>query len=153
MYNKNIREVNREVNMEIDEKDVFLEERICMYMMLLKITPNLKGYKYLKECIKQIYADSTKKFKIKEKLYFSVAQKFQEKVCNIDRALRHAVMVSFNKNGIEDFEKFLHFHFYNDKPSPRELLCVLVERVIVDTKRMIANKSKVLKRWKASMIV
>lgn len=138
--------------MELTEQNIFMEERISMYLMLLKITPNLKGYKFFKECIKQIYADSTKKFKIQEKLYNIVAQKFEEKIENVDRSLRHAILSSINKHGIEDFEKFLHFEFYNKKPSPRELLCVLVEKLVVDTKKMLANKSQVVRRWKESLI-
>ncbi len=139
--------------MFLDELDVFIEDRLCMYLMILKITPNLKGYKYFKECIKQIYLDSTKKFNIQEKLYNKLAEKYNEKAYNIDRSLRHAIVVSASKEGISDFEKFMHFEFYTDKPSPRELLCVLVEKVIVDSKRMLANKNEVIKQWEKTLIV
>ncbi len=150
MYNK---EGKKRLFMNYEEIEVFIEERISMYLMLLKITPNLKGYKYFKECIKQIYLDSTKKFNIQEKLYNKIAEKYQEKAYNIDRSLRHAIVVSASKDGIADFEKYMHFEFYNEKPSPRELLCVLVEKVIVDSKKMLANKSQVLSRWREALIV
>ncbi len=131
----------------IDERGVLLEERLSVYLMLLKITPNLKGYTYMKECAKQIFVDSTKKFNIQEKLYKDVGEMYNEKSTIIERSLRHAIDASLNRDGIKDFEKFMKMEFYNEKPSPRELLCVLVERAMVESNKMLANKSNIYKRW------
>ncbi len=134
------------------ERVVFLEERLSVYLMMLKITPNLKGYIFLKDCAKIIYSDSTMKFHINEKLYNIVGSQYNETSSIIERALRHAIEVSIKREGIKEFEKFMKIEFYNDKPTPRELLCILVERAVVESKLMLENQPYLINRWKKDII-
>ena len=136
----------------LEERIVLARERISVYLMMLKITPNLKGYVYLSECAIRIFEDSTKKFNINNKLYNDIALKYDEKPSLIQRAVRHAIEVSAKRDGLSDFEKFTKTEFYSSKPSPRELLCVLVERTMIDCNVMLANKEKLKRDWVETFI-
>ena len=60
----------------------------------------------------------------------------------IDRAMRHAIDVSYKRGGIVDFEKRMKIDFSNDKPTPRELLCTMAEKVMVEVNMLGFNKNK-----------
>ena len=129
--------------------DVFLEERLSVYLMILKIAPNLKGYYFLKEGVKKIAQDTSKKFNVGNGLYTEIAQENGIKKDLVDRAMRHAIEVSIKRNGISDFERVMSVSFKTDKPTPRELLCILAEKAILECKRMLANKDEYIQRWSA----
>lgn len=111
---------------------LFIEEKIMVYLMLLKITPNLKGYKYIKAAVMKICEDESLKYQMANKLYKEIAPEFGEKPSLFDRALRHAVDVSFNREGIHQFERAAKVYFSMPRPSAREVICVLAEKLRID---------------------
>ena len=113
-------------------RELFMEERIMVYLMQLRITPNLKGYQYLKAVIKRVCEDESLKFKMSSRLFKEVAPQFNEKPTLFDRALRHATVVSYNRDGIEHFENLAKVRFSIRKPSAREMICVLAEKLKVE---------------------
>lgn len=113
-------------------KEIFIEEKLIVYLMMLKITPNLKGYTYMKETVKRLCMHEEKKMHMTTGIYREVAEYFHEKPSLFDRALRHAVEVSYKKNGIEDFERATKFEFPIPKPTARDVICMLAEKVAID---------------------
>lgn len=132
--------------------DSFIEERLSLYLMLLKITPNLKGHAFFKECAKKILDDPTLKFNIHDKLFKNIADMFDETIYMVARSLRHAIEVSLKREGIRDFERYTKVELFNPKPSPRELLCILVERVMVENSHMTANLGDTADLWNDCLI-
>ncbi len=102
-------------------KEIFIEEKLTMYLFLLKIFPNLKGYHLIKQAVKEILDDPTLKFNVCQRLYVLLAQKLGEDEDIIDRAVRHAIDLSYCNMGITYFEEHTRSHFNVEKPSPREL--------------------------------
>ncbi len=136
----------------LEEQEDIIDERISVYLMMLKIMPNLNGYNFIKECAKLILKDSTLKFNIHNRLFNEVGDMFDVKADIVDRSLRHAIDVSIKHNGIKDFQKFVKVEFYNDRPSPRELLCVLVERAVVESNKLLSAKSLIRNKWETMKI-
>lgn len=122
--------------------NLFLEERLTIYLLILKISPNLRGYAFLKEGVKKNVEDSTKKHNVNNRLYSELASEFEISQDLIDRAMRHAIDVSYKRGGIVDFEKRMKIDFSNDKPTPRELLCTMAEKVMVEVNMLGFNKNK-----------
>lgn len=134
-------------------KEAIVEERICTYLMTLKITPNLKGYAYFKECAMRIYIDTDKKFNIHSNLFNELALQFNEKQELIERSLRHAIMVSIKREGLKDFERITKYEFCSSRPSLRELLCVIVECASIECKKMMVNNCQnLLEKWNRNLI-
>ncbi len=109
-----------------------LEKEVALYLLILKISPSLKGYSYIMSGVCRIAQDITKKYNMTNRLYNEISQEFSVNKNLIDRAMRHAIEVSIKRNGISDFEKFSSFDFSSDKPTPRELLTILAEKAILD---------------------
>jgi len=111
---------------------LYMELQLMTYLMYLRIMPNLKGYTYLKEAALRLCEDEKLKFHMSNTLYKELADRFGEKVSLFDRALRHAVEVSYRRDGIQQFEKKLKIDFSERKPSAKEIICVLAEKIKMD---------------------
>ena len=108
-------------------KDIYLEEKIDIYLLLLKIGANLAGYKMIKSCVIRVIKDNTRKFKMRKNLYQEIAYENNITADDVDRLMRHAVKVSYKRDGLADFERRYDIEFSKERPSPRELVCVLAE--------------------------
>ena len=109
-----------------------LEKEIALYLLVLKISPSLKGYTYIMSGTCKIAQDMSKKHNVTNRLYNEISEEFKVNKNLIDRAMRHAIDVSIKRNGIADFERFSSFDFSSDKPTPRELLAILAEKAVID---------------------
>ena len=110
----------------------YMEEKLIIYLMQLRITPNLKGYAYIKEAAMRVCQNSSKKSHMSNNLFKELSEEFGDKVNLLDRALRHAVDVSFKREGISYFEKVTQIMFSENKPSAKEIICVLAEMLKLD---------------------
>ena len=113
-------------------KRAFMEERLIVYLMILKITPNLKGYRYIKEAAMLVCENGANTYRTTKNLFKEIAEIFGEKQTLLDRALRHAIEVSYKRDGIEAFEKATNISFFDDKPSVKDVVYVLAEKLSID---------------------
>ncbi len=120
-------------------EDIFIEEKLMLYLFLLKVYPNIKGYVFLKTAGRKILNEPTMKFNVRRRLYQTIANETQEKEDLVDRGVRHAIEVSYRKDGIKNFEDFTHTRFNMDKPSPRELMCSLAEIISIEVEKFRRN--------------
>lgn len=117
---------------DFDSENVFVEEKLILYLSYLKIAPNLKGYAFMKSCIKRLVFQPAKKRNLTSGVYKEISEEYQIAINLIDRAMRHALLVSFKKAGIEDFENRTGYNFASARPTPRETVCLLAELVKMD---------------------
>ena len=79
---------------ELDRAIVFLFRKV-------EVPSGGLGYKYLMEAIRLSYEDDTYLHTITSRLYPEIAKKYGAKANNVERAIRHAVEVSFEKGNME----------------------------------------------------
>lgn len=125
---------------DLGDEDILIEEKLIIYLSYLKIAPNLKGYACMKKCVKRILEDPLKKRNMTNVLYKELAQEYHMASNLIDRAMRHALLVSFKKDGVEEFEEKTGYTFPSCRPTPREAVCLLAELVRMDLIAFKANK-------------
>ena len=91
-----------------------------------------EGYDLIKEGVRKILQDSSKKHNMSQGLYFELAEDFGFDIDLVDRAMRNAIDVSYKRGGICDFEKTYNIDFSSPKPTPKELICILSEKIMLD---------------------
>lgn len=128
-------------------EEIFIEERLTAYLLLLRITPNLKGYRYIKEGVKKILKDPSKKFNVKKRLYAELGEDFSKREELVDRSMRHAIDVCFKKKGISEFERETKIYFSDDKPATREVLSLLTEIIKFDCEKLKRDEKGYLDQW------
>lgn len=124
----------------INDEDIFVEQKLIVYLSYLKIAPNLKGYSCIKKCVKRILEDPLKKRNMTNVLYKELAEQYGMATNLIDRAMRHSLLVSFKKDGINAFEEKTGYSFASAVPTPREVVCLLAEVVRMDLINHELNK-------------
>ena len=74
-----------------------LDERISNIFISIGIPPHIKGYNYLREGIKMAVADPHIMGNVTKGLYPVIAEKFSTSASKVERAIRHAIEVAWNR--------------------------------------------------------
>lgn len=107
------------------------EEQVAKLLKLLGISPNLKGYHYIKVAIDMLQNDPTLIHRVTKELYPGIAEKCNSTVAKVERAIRHAVEVSFSSLCIDDIREYFGncVRYNKDKLTNSEFLSIVAERL------------------------
>lgn len=115
--------------------DRTLDERLANIFISVGIPAHIKGYQYLREAIK-IAIDSPDIINsITKKLYPEVAERFDTTASKVERAIRHAIEVAWNKGKIENINHLFGIKVYNsnEKPTNGEFIALVADKMIVES--------------------
>lgn len=112
-----------------------MEEKIAKIFISVGIPAHIKGYQYLREAIKEVVDDPSLINNITKKLYPNVAKVFDTSPSKVERAIRHAIEVAWNRGKIENINKIFGFKVYNvnDKPTNGEFIALVADKLMVDS--------------------
>ena len=112
-----------DVNNEMGNKSINLYHsnlQISITKMLheLGMPSHIKGYQYIREGIQMIYDDPGLIGGITKELYPELAIKFDTTVSRVERAIRHAIEVSWNRGNWDYMEELFGHSVDIDKAKP-----------------------------------
>ena len=107
------------------------DEILSNIILTLGISPSTVGSLHLTEAVKMMIERPELKMSITKGLYKELAEKFNTKCANVERAIRHALDVSFAKNRIIELNKIFKVKIYKraERPSNSEIIALLAERI------------------------
>ena len=116
-------------------KNKSLEERIANIFISVGIPPHIKGYQYLREAIKLSIEDPDIINSITKKLYPGVAAKFDTSPSKVERAIRHAIEVGWNRGKIENINSLFGVRVYsqNEKPTNGEFIALVADKLLLES--------------------
>jgi two-component system response regulator (stage 0 sporulation protein A) len=88
------------------KKNVDLDVRITEVMHHLGVPAHIKGYIYLREAIELVIKDIEYLGAVTKELYPTVAEKFHTTPSRVERAIRHAIEVSWDRGNISALNKY-----------------------------------------------
>jgi len=94
--------------------------QICITRLLhsLGMPSHIKGYNYIREGITLLYNNPDMVGAITKELYPEIAKKFDTTVSRVERAIRHAIEVSWNRGNWELMEEIFGHSVDIDKAKP-----------------------------------
>ena len=95
-----------------------LQLSITKILHELGVPSHIKGYVYIREGISMIYNDPSIIGGITKELYPSIASKFETTVSRVERAIRHAIEVSWNRGDWDLMEEVFGHSVDIDKAKP-----------------------------------
>lgn len=97
----------------------------------LGVPSNIKGYQYVREGILLLYENPNIVGGITKELYPEIAEKFNTSVSRVERAIRHAIEVSWNRGNIDLMDEvFGHSVDYDKaKPTNSEFIVTLADKL------------------------
>ena len=105
-----------------------LEERISALLLQLRVPAHLSGYRFIRQAILLALADPTLLECVTYALYPKVAAHFGTSASCVERGIRNAINVAWNRGGPGIFSGIMGCQMESgDKPTNRELLASLVE--------------------------
>lgn len=104
----------------------------------LGLPSDMKGYKYIKEGIRLIYKDSKTKSFTKE-VYPYIADKYDSNIRNVERAIRHAIDISWNRGNWDTIEEIFGYSIDQDKakPTSKEYIITIADILIQKNKTIL----------------
>lgn len=115
-------------------KDKALDERIANIFLSAGIPPHIKGYRFLREAVKQIVIDPDLINAITKELYPAVAQQFGTTPSKVERAIRHAIEVAWARGKIENINNIYGVKVFQrgEKPTNGELIALIADKLIIE---------------------
>ena len=95
-----------------------LQISITKMLHELGMPSHIKGYQYIREGISMIYNDPNLIGGITKELYPELASKFDTTVSRVERAIRHAIEVSWNRGNWDYMEEIFGHSVDIDKAKP-----------------------------------
>ena len=71
---------------------------------------------------------------ITKKLYPTIAEKFETSSSKVERGMRHAIEVAWNRGKIENINNIFGFKVYgsNEKPTNSELIALIADKMLME---------------------
>lgn len=111
-----------------------LDERITNIFISVGIPAHIKGYQFLREAIKMAVASPDIINSITKRLYPEVADRFDTSASKVERAIRHAIEVAWNKGKIENINQIFGVKVYsgNEKPTNGEFIALVADKMLIE---------------------
>lgn len=111
-----------------------LDERLSNIFIRAGIPPHIKGYQFLREAVKLSVDRPEMINNITKKLYPSVASQFDTTASKVERAIRHAIEVAWNRGKIENINGIFGIKIYNkgEKPTNGELIALIADKIMIE---------------------
>lgn len=108
-----------------------LDEKITSIFLTIGIPAHIKGYPYLREAVKMAIDDISIVNKITKELYPGIAEKFGTTSSKVERAIRHAIDVAWNRGRIQNMNEVFGIDIYkaNDRPTNGEFIALIADRL------------------------
>lgn len=116
--------------------DFDIESRVTDIIHEIGVPAHIKGYQYLREAIMVAVKDREAINAITKILYPSVAKTFNTTPSRVERAIRHAIEVAWDRGDIETLQSFFGYTVSNvkGKPTNSEFIAMISDRLSLQLK-------------------
>ncbi len=112
-----------------------LDERISNIFISIGIPPHIKGYNYLREGIKMAVNDPHIINNVTKGLYPIIGEKFATSASKVERAIRHAIEVAWNRGRVDAVNAIFGARVYigSEKPTNSEFIALVADKLILES--------------------
>ena len=123
-----------EVLQGIEKRKNTLDEKISKIFISVGIPPHIKGYSYLREGVKMAVETPDIINNITKKLYPKIGEKYGTSASKVERAIRHAIEVAWNRGRIESINSILGVRAYvgAEKPTNGEFIALIADKMLLE---------------------
>ena len=118
-----------------------LESEITSMLHEMGVPAHIKGYLYLRESINMVYNDIELLGSITKVLYPDVAKKYKTTASRVERAIRHAIEVAWNRGNIEAISNIFGYtvSVSKSKPTNSEFIAMIADKLRLEHKNKVAS--------------
>ena len=116
---------------ERDYKRLNLESQVTAIIHEVGVPAHIKGYQYLRDAILITINDMDVINAVTKVLYPEVAKRFGTTASRVERAIRHAIEVAWDRGDLETLQKYFGYTVSNakGKPTNSEFIAMIADRL------------------------
>lgn len=113
-----------------------LESQVTSIIHEIGVPAHIKGYQYLREAIMMTVENMDVINAVTKILYPEVAKKFNTTASRVERAIRHAIEVAWDRGDLETLQKYFGYTVSNakGKPTNSEFIAMIADRLQLQRK-------------------
>jgi len=108
-----------------------LDERLSSLFLTIGIPAHIKGYQFLREAVKMVIDNPDIINRITKELYPGIGKRFNTSASKVERAIRHAIEVAWNRGRIESLNTTFGCKVCTkeDKPTNGEFIAMIADKL------------------------
>ncbi|ARK20154.1 sporulation transcription factor Spo0A [Sporosarcina sp. P26b] len=108
-----------------------LDTAITSMIKEIGVPAHIKGYAFLREGIQMVYSDVELLGSVTKILYPDIAKKYNTTPSRVERAIRHAIEVAWNRGNYDLISKTFGYtvHHLKSKPTNSEFIAMIADKI------------------------
>ena len=108
-----------------------IETQVTKIIHQIGVPAHIKGYQYLRTAILMTIQDSDIINSVTKVLYPSVAKKYQTTTSRVERAIRHAIEVAWDRGDVDTLNSYFGYTIQNNrgKPTNSEFIAMIADNL------------------------
>ena len=108
-----------------------MEAQVTKIIHQIGVPAHIKGYQYLRSAILMTIRDNDVINSVTKVLYPSVAKKYQTTTSRVERAIRHAIEVAWDRGDIDTLNSYFGYTVQNSrgKPTNSEFIAMIADNL------------------------
>jgi len=117
--------------MQTEDKTADIETKVTQIIHQIGVPAHIKGYQYLRTAILLTIKDSDIINSVTKVLYPSVAKKYQTTTSRVERAIRHAIEVAWDRGDVDTLNSYFGYTIQNSrgKPTNSEFIAMIADNL------------------------
>ena len=122
-------------------KEHTLEEKITNMIHQIGVPAHIKGYHYLRKGIMLCVENDSMLSSVTKALYPEIAKFFQTTPSRVERAIRHAIEVAWDRGDIEVLNSYFGYTIHNGrgKPTNSEFIAMISDKIKLERNSLKIN--------------
>ena len=114
-----------------DDHGSDIETQVTQIIHQIGVPAHIKGYQYLRTAILLTIQDSDIINSVTKVLYPSVAKKYQTTTSRVERAIRHAIEVAWDRGDVDTLNSYFGYTIQNNrgKPTNSEFIAMIADNL------------------------
>lgn len=119
--------------------DADIEARVTKIIHEIGIPAHIKGYRYTREAIMTVIREPDIINCVTKQLYPSVATVYNTTASRVERAIRHAIEVAWDRGDVDTLNKIFGYTVSNDKgkPTNSEFIAMIADRLSLQLRAIV----------------
>jgi len=113
-----------------------IEVEVTKMIQQMGVPAHVKGYQYLRDAIVSVIHDVSLLGAVTKELYPMIAKKYNTTPSRVERAIRHAIELAWDRGNIEFMNKFFGYTINVDrgKPTNSEFIAMVADKLRISDK-------------------
>lgn len=122
---------NGGVSSSVSREEPDMEAQVTRVIHQIGVPAHIKGYQYLRTAILMTIADNDIINSVTKVLYPSVAKKYQTTTSRVERAIRHAIEVAWDRGDLDTLNAYFGYTIQNNrgKPTNSEFIAMIADNM------------------------